>query len=77
MHGLGVLGLALSRPSIAASATSYDVPAHEAHSTEELKRFVRVGIPDRDHPSSDVGVPGHGYPGVRAACRRDRAVPYP
>jgi benzoylformate decarboxylase len=47
----GVPGLDLPGLNIAATAASYGVDAHEAHSTDELTTLVESGVADRERPT--------------------------
>ena len=47
----GVPGLDLPGLNIVATAASYGVDAHEAHSTDEVIDLVESGITDRDRPT--------------------------
>jgi benzoylformate decarboxylase len=47
----GVPGLDLPGLDVVATAASYGVDAHEAHSTEEVIHLVEAGIADRQRPT--------------------------
>jgi benzoylformate decarboxylase len=47
----GVPGLDLPELDVVATATSYGVDAHEAHTTDEVVELVRSGITDRHRPT--------------------------
>lgn len=47
----GVPGLDLPGLNVVATAASYGVDAHEAHSTDEVLELVESGIADRDRPT--------------------------
>jgi benzoylformate decarboxylase len=47
----GVPGLDLPGLNVVATAASYGVDAHEAHTTDEVVELVRAGIADRQRPT--------------------------
>jgi benzoylformate decarboxylase len=47
----GVPGLDLPALDVVATAASYGVDAHEAHSVDEVTELVRAGIADRERPT--------------------------
>jgi len=47
----GVPGLDIPGLDIVATAASYGVDAHEAHSTDDVSKLVEAGIADRDRPT--------------------------
>jgi benzoylformate decarboxylase len=47
----GVSGLDLPALDVVATAASYGVDAHEAHSVDEATELVRAGIADRERPT--------------------------
>ncbi len=46
-----VPGLDLPGLDVVATAASYGVDAHEAHTVDEVAELVRAGIADRDRPT--------------------------
>ena len=46
-----VPGLDLPGLDVVATAASYGVNAHEAHTVDEVAELVRAGIADRDRPT--------------------------
>jgi benzoylformate decarboxylase len=47
----GVPGLDLPGLNVVATAASYGVDAHEAHSTDEVIALVESGVADRERPT--------------------------
>jgi benzoylformate decarboxylase len=50
-HTFGVPGLDLPGLDIVATAASYGLDAHEAHTADEVTQLVKDGIADRQRPT--------------------------
>ena len=50
-HTRGVPGLDLPGLDIVATAASYGLDAHEAHTADEVTQLVKAGIADRQQPT--------------------------